>query len=71
MTTWKDIASAPKDGENIIGLWFEKRTPRIPGYWRAGVFAWLGEDQAWVEVNNGWYCDLLYWMSLPPPPEER
>lgn len=79
MTEWKDIATAPKDGTDILVC---------EGSVRMTVVSWIDgskflyPEPEWVA---GWYLDdgknepiwcrnhlhLTDWMPLPPPPGDQ
>jgi hypothetical protein len=80
--TWRDIASAPKDGTMIMltdGNWVH------PGWWKAcDKWPWRFVDNTAELLTgccdheagdriafNGWGADSpTYWQPLPAPPTE-
>ncbi|KKM79746.1 hypothetical protein LCGC14_1346750 [marine sediment metagenome] len=73
MKKWQPIATAPKDGTNIlIPSGYGRNRHTVEGYWRRS------ED---VAYRDGWvscidpdvptpYLDPDVWMPLPEPPKE-
>lgn len=64
---WRDIASAPKDGTDIL------LAAVIGGVWRQKVGWWEAMDNAWVTAIMGsgrkaWLQNPTHWQPLPPSP---
>jgi len=79
-TGWRDIATAPKDGTEVL-LWavtfageisgpVESRGPII-GSFSDGLSDFAGND--WWDVPSATYaswCKPTHWMPLPPAPTD-
>jgi hypothetical protein len=68
MTEWKDIASAKKDGSEMLLSAGGDR-------YYIGVGQWAECDPDFSNSVAGWFWPYAirptHWMPLPPPPEER
>lgn len=77
MTDWQPIATAPKDGTQILALcqprFFETGKPMDFNYmavvwWRKAKDPKWGETR-WKHALNDSYAEPTHWMPLPSPPE--
>lgn len=59
---WQDIATAPKDGTQIL-LWY-KADGHEMGFWDGRCW-----DDGDFYDNLGSDADFSHWMPLPPPPK--
>ncbi len=65
MNGWQTIETAPKDGTEILGAFFEGKR------WFRENIEWDDEFECWVV---GWDRETInpsHWMPLPPPPENN
>ena len=62
-TTWRSIASAPKDGTIILGF--------DPNYGRIGMWWGRGEWISTVDADPSMPIAPTHWMPLPPAPEVK
>jgi hypothetical protein len=63
---WQDIATAPKDGTDVLLGWFE-----LPGMKMRRVGFWHDRENAWVDVHRVLHnhdSPPTHWMPLPGPP---
>jgi len=68
MADWQPIASAPKDGTEIL-LWGACR-PRnsTARYALDANVGWWSEALGWNTRVGGETCDATHWMPIPPAP---
>lgn len=69
-TQWQTMASAPKDETRILGygeLGFEREAGIGTVKWNGQ--SWICDPSEATEYSPE-PCRLLYWMSLPFPPEQ-
>jgi hypothetical protein len=69
MSAWKTIDTAPKDGTDILGLFFEGGFCQVISYEEPtkarSEFCWVVMDGATYHRDA-----FTHWMPLPPPPGE-
>lgn len=75
--TWRQIATAPKDGARI-DLWAQERERCAPqritdcffkdGWWRHSATIHDGEE-LWDELDTVVVHNPTHWQPLPDPPE--
>lgn len=62
---WKPIETAPKDGTEVLLLWFDAETGAAPMH-RVGF--WHSREQAWCDTHrvlNNQHSHPTHWMPLP------
>lgn len=66
MTGWQDIATAPRDGTEILACW-DAPTPEFKA---RGVVMWdVSYGGTWITLPGHWPKHPTHWMPLPEPPE--
>jgi hypothetical protein len=76
MAEWRDIETAPKDGEPIL---LSDGHMTVQGWWLDDSYPWYFVDQiehedrgpqgCWIELNQGKETTFTHWQPLPAPPE--
>lgn len=59
---WRPMASAPRDGTQILGARFDQI--KIVG----SIMHWSRLSEAWFSLATGDYLRPTHWMPLPPAP---
>lgn len=64
---WQPITSAPKDGTVILGFHSTSGKSHPGDYFLVSF-----QDEHWAnpEEEDDWYVEPMFWMPLPPPPEQ-
>jgi hypothetical protein len=67
---WRPIASAPRDGVDVLiwrrSKWDAHLPPIVAGWFQGHDGGWASADQPdqWIEG------EAVAWMPLPPPPSD-
>jgi len=63
---WRPIATAPRDGSDIIGCWKTRFGMAVGECW------WFEDDGEWLMPNCDWggKVNPIYWQPMPEPPKE-
>lgn len=64
---WRDIETAPKDGTEVLLLWFDSGTGATP---MRRVGFWHSREQAWCDTHrvlHNQHSHPTHWTSLPSP----
>jgi hypothetical protein len=74
MSNWLPIETAPKDGTYVLLCFLQKYMTSDGGsdyHWKAIISAWSGN--VWYDINygKGWEDIPMYWIPIPPFPDER
>ena len=72
MAEWQDIATAPRDGQYDIDLFYDDGFTGRVADCRFVRDDWHTRGhKGWEALTPALYMQPTYWMPLPPPPETK